>query len=791
MLHLKSYVGSVLLAALLLQGCGSSESENTTVTSKVSASVIQAENTIDAINEAFVGLDENSTQEEVDAATREAKLLASQPVSSTQTATQTAGLFSKITDKVKDKVKDGLVKVLDTKLGDKVTTAAFDVVLNSEGVTVVMLDLARKSETTSQIMINSMEADWGLAEKMCPMLRGSTEFGEKFTALAEERDIIGRFFFERIDANMYGCLTDAMLLSNNDAVHDGSVSHSTNAYMGLLMDRYANDYFITPTGSTAVRRADKFVSLLLNTGANATYDANTKTFTGHGDANELINEKFFYSLFKTPETTDSFVSAMDKVKSADAANGTNTLTMLMDNIFLGKPNGAGEADTIQGYLNIIAIGSGMYDGIYGEANAEGTRSGAYGFGAYSGAFIGFAGLIPSDRYMTYARAFMNAGYKYAEFHGINVWGTALDSATTVAQAAWDAYTAPTDVAATPSPARSAGLGLTGSDWYDDIFDLMLSAWSSVSLADLSSALLSSDQSVMAELTDQGNTAYSIFVDGRNADGSKNEAYMTTITNPNYIPSTQDGIENDNVYGIHGLIELAMQEDIFYVTCGSSATDITTSFENSLGYTCDNNVSYTMAHAKAAFTLPAFNELTWEFAYGTATNGAMAYYDNNVDANWLADLSSNELVREYFYPSAKNIYIPNWLLAVDWLSAPANFKNTNVAKTNFDFNAGYFDIYVTSINETLFHVTDENNVTTTGDIDLVTVAGTVKTIEISKVDMGNDDIIAVDEDGLDITGLNVYKIRAITPEDTQALMNYLSDLSDSALSAIGLDSSNTA
>ena len=132
-----------------------------------------------------------------------------------------------------------------------------------------------------------------------------------------------------------------------------------------------------------------------------------------------------------------------------------------------------------------------------------------------------------------------------------------------------------------------------------------------------------------------------------------------------------------------------------------------------------------------------------------------------------------------------------MLAVDWLSAPANFKNTNVAKTNFDFNAGYFDIYVTSINETLFHVTDENNVTTTGDIDLVTVAGTVKTIEISKVDMGNDDIIAVDEDGLDITGLNVYKIRAITPEDTQALMNYLSDLTDSALSAIGLDSSNTA
>ena len=832
MLHLKSYVGSIVLAALLLQGCGS-DTETTEVTPGVSAAVQQFNTATEALSSGELSAADqaqvlsdltlkiaslDATDSEVYAyisgviadnseVTNRADAYAALAIVMTnnETADLPSSLAGGFLSGITDKLKDGLVKVLDTSVGNKITSAAFDVVLNSTNVTVVMIDLARKSETTAQIMVDSMDADWSLAEKMCPMLRSDTEFGEKFTALAYERPTVGKFFFERIDATMYGCLTDAMLLSNDDAKkgeYSDPVKYSTNGYMGVLMNMYAEEYFVS-FGSGANKTTqkatvaedghkkgesvkyakndtsgnlatdDNFVNLLADTQAVVTYDGNS-TFTGHGDGNELINEKFFYSLFKTPGTTDSFVAAMEKLPQT-------TRNELMDSIFLGQSSMSDANDTMQGYLNIIAIGSAMYDGIYGVKDAEtGTRTGAYGFGAYTGAFIGFAGLIDSKDYMTYGRAFMNAGYQYAAMHGIDVWKGATDAA----QQAWNDYTAPTDnptvdanTTASTAPARSAGLGLTGSDWYDDVLDVMLNAWSNVSLTDVFTAFMDGNQSVLAELQDQGNTAYATFLDGRNADGSKNEAYATDITNPLTVT-------NDTVYGFHGLIELAMQEDIFYVNCGTRATDYYIG-----SYTCDNNASYTMDNAKAAFTLPAFADLTFAFAYNTAYDGAMGYYNNNVDANWVADLSTNTLIRDYFYPSADNVYIPSWLLAVDWLSAPANFSNTNVATTDFDFNAGYFDIYVTSTNAALFTVTDENNITTGGDIDLTVIAGLLKEIEVTKVDMGNDDIIAVDANGQTIDGLNVYKIRAITPEDTQAMMNALTALSDDALTAIGLDSSN--
>jgi hypothetical protein len=758
MLHLKSYVGSIVLASLLLQGCGSSSSSTDSgdTTNETSVSAIQTETAITSLSDTINSLDSTSTDGEIKAAFDDLKLQLSAPESTDSSTLQ--GVTSR--GLLTNSIGDVLTNALNSNLGDKVTGAAFDVVLNSEGVTVVMLDLARGSDTITDIMVNALEANWDLTTKMCPMLRTNTEFGEKFTALAEEKESVARFFFERIDSQMYGCLTDAMLLSNNDAVHDEGVAHSTNAYMGILMDRYATDYFITPDGNTSERRNDKFVSLLLDTGDIVDYNSTAKTFEGHGDANELTNEKFFYSLFKTPTTTDSFVNAMDKVD-------VTTRTMLMDNIFLGAQ--LDKNDTTQGYLNIISIGSAMYDGIYGVANSEGARSGGYGFGAYSGAFIGFAGLIPDGRFLTYGRAFMNAGYQYASFHSIDVWAGVADTI----QTAWNNYTAPTEaaevVAQSTTIARSAGLGLVSSDWYDDILDLMINAWSNVRLTDIGAALLDSDRSVMSELSDQGNRAYGTFVDGR--DENNQTVLDTKLTNGT--------VHNDTVYGLHGLIELAMQEDAYYLECGNRSTDyILTSTP-----TCENNASYTMDNAKAGFTLPSFADLTWSFAYGTAKNGAMTYYNNNVDAEWFADLSSNELIRQYFYPDAGNVYIPSWLLAVDWLKITNNYNNAEIAATDFNYNSGYFDIYVTS--------TNANILTAGSEIDLAQVVSIVKTIEITQINMGDDTIIAVDENGTSLAGLYVYKVRTVSPEDTQAVLTYLSNLGDSALAAIGLDSSNAA
>jgi len=804
MLHLKSYLGSIVLAGLLLQGCGGSSdsaeaaaSTGITTTEKftsytellAAASNEDKTQSISDLTLKIASLDvadsemytyissvvaqineiegvEDTTRGEAYAAIATAIVGAPEETSGAD-AGPSRSILGDITSVITDPIGDGLVSILDTSVGNAITSATFDVVLNSDGVTVVMIDAARASELMAEIMVDALEADWSLTEKMCPMLQENVEFGEKFTALAEESDIIGRFFFERIDANMYGCLTDAMLLSNNDAEHgiygepgDTSyVYHSTNAYMGLLMDRYATDYFIMPdTADTdyAKRRNDQFVSLLLDTGDVTTYDAETKTFTGHGDANELISEKFFYSLFKTPGTTNAFVSAMEKVEDADAVNNTETLTMLMDNIFLGTNPENDTVDTMQGHLNIISIGSAMYDGIYGEVSGADTRTGAYGFASYTGAFVGFAGLIPGDRYIPYGKAFINAGYEYANFHGISLWTGVSDSIKSI----WADEEVVVDGSA---PSRSAGLGIYESDWVGDITNLFSAAWGELNLVELWAAFTDDgDTTVLGEISDQTNAAIDTLIDGRNDNNES--VYPTTISNGT--------IYNDHVYGFHGLIELAIQEDVYFKECGNSSTRGILSSKT----VCENNTSYTMTDANASFQLPPFSDLTWSYAYGVAKDGA-ATYISNIDAVWIADLSTNELVREYFYPDANNTYIPSWILAIDWLTVPANYANSGVMTTDvqLDFNSGYVDVYTISDNPNLIE-----------NIDLSSVLG----VEMTKVGLGDDSIVVLSYDGT-YEGRYVYKIRVVSPENVEAVLAILGGYVDVALDYVGIDTSNAA
>lgn len=760
MLHLKSYVGSIVLAALLLQGCGSSSDETATQTND-STQDVQTAATITALSDTIGSLDGTEDDAEIKATFDELKLKLSAPESSTTaTAMQTAGLL--------DSVKDGLVNLLDSNLGNTVTSATFDVVLNSEGVTVVMLDLARGSHTITKIMIDALEADWSLTTKMIPMLQTNKEFGEKFAALAYEEPDMARFFFSRVDAPMYGALADAMLLSNDDAVHDESVEHSTTQYMGLLMSMYATEYFVPhksgankitdTTGSENIIYAqndvngnlatdDNFVNVLFDTKEVVTYDGNV-TFTGHGDGTELTNEKFFYALFKTPDSTNSFIAAMDQLPES-------TTVQLMDNIFLGINEFADTNDSTQGHLNIISIGSAMYDGIYGKDGST-----AYGLGNYTGAFFGFAGLIPANKFIPYGKAFISAGYQYAGFHGINVWSGVGQAAQTV----WNNYTtpdAPADENLAPSaPARTAGLGLVASPWYTDVKTLLITAYANFNItidwAALYSSLVDSDKSIVTEVTNQfqnlkddGGIALSTIIDGRDEDNAT--AYPTTITN-----SVLTADDNDVVYGFHGLIELAVREDM--VNTGISAD---------------------MAEAEGNFTLPLFGELTWSYAYGTAKDGVKAYVAN-IDADWIADLSTNTLVRDYFYPSADNVYIPSWMLAIDWLTVPSNYSNASIADLDFDFNSGYLDIYTLSTNGNLLN-----------EIDITVAAGVIKTVTMEKVLMGDDSIIVVGAADTNIDGLHVYKIRVVSPEDTEAVLAYLASLGNTALNAIGIDTSNTA
>ena len=804
----KHYAGSVLLAGLLLQGCSSTPEDDKLVveqtdnsaakTAKANANTLVAVALADTPDEAKLAIsaDNFETSDKAEAFIKDAlaKLVTAKTITQEEAdafaantdlnqffldnleKTEIFGVLPVMEETAQksvsrnalfDKIKNGLVDIMDSSLGGKVTGAAFELVLNSEGVTVFMLDLAYKSRTISEIMIDAIGANPSLMVKMCPMLQTNKEFGEKFTALAYDMSPVtkegapdmGEFFFAVVDAPMYGCLTDAMLLSSHDADHgeygdENYVQHSTTAYMGMLMARHAATFFITPgTESKDVKwgRTDAFSSLMFDTGVNVDYNASTNTFANHGDANELSNEQLFYALFKTPDATGSFIGAMNELN-------VTTQTMFMDKIFLGAEEGK-DTDTVQGYLNIISIGSAMYDGIFGEKNAEGVRVNEYGFGAYTGAFIDFAKLIPSDRYLAYGKGFMDAGFAYAEYNGISVWDEAVAAGTAAGQDLWDSYTTDSNAtvtASTNAPARSAGSGTLKSEWFADSMMVFASAWDNISFTNIYDAVMSDDNTLLGGLfkglNDEANVAYNTVLDGR--DANKVAMYPTTIINT--IAT------NDTVYGFHGLIQLAMREDIVNTQHA------------------ENNASYTMADAEAAFTLPLFADLTWSFAYTTATDGAIAYYNSFVNAGWLADLSTNELVREYFYPDADNVYIPSWLLAVDWLTLPDNFSNANIADTDFNFDAGFMDIYVASTNPNLI-----------ATLDLPQVSAPVKPITMEKIEMGSDSIIAVDENGQTLAGLYIYKVRVVSPQDTAAVLAYLSALGDDALAAIGIDSDNAA
>ena len=646
--------------------------------------------------------------------------------------------IKKVTNKIVDKAKDVVIDLADTKVGNKLTGAVFNLVLEDEGVTVFMLDQARNSETMTQIMIDALGNNWDLTKKMCPMLQENKEFGEKFAALAEERESMAKFFFENIDGRLYNCLGDAMLLSNDDSVHDSSVSHSTTEYMGILMDRYSN-FFVAPgsdsSNTSGYGRKDKFVGLMFDTGLPVVYDENTTTYLNHGDGNELANEKFFYALFKTPTSTDKFVSAMEKVDE-------NTRKILMDQIFLGEYNG--QQDTIQGAFNIIAIGSGMYEGIYGN----GTTSG-YGLSKYGPAFLGFAKLIPSDRYMAYAKAFVNAGFEYAQMHNIDVWANSTDFVKNT----WKNYISSdqSTIQTSSIGIQSAGRGTLDSEWTNDILTLVESAWDNVSLLSIGEALLSNDQSSLAVAQSEYSKFIGTIIDGTDDNGTKN--YPTIIET-----NLSGSVVTDTVYGFHGLIELAIQEDIANTVYNGN-----------------------IAQAKEDFVLPPFADLTWEFVYNSAADGISSYWDNQVNAAWLADLSDSSLIKEYFYTDAYALYVPNWMLAFDWLKLPNNVNNTQFADTNFNFQSGYVDVYIVSKNSDL-----------TSDVDLQNaISGLKNNVTFNKVDMGDDSIIAVDANGQNLDGLYVYKLRLISPEDVATVIDYLASLGSQGLAAVGLDTTHAA
>ena len=310
-----------------------------------------------------------------------------------------------VEDKIIDPIKDAVVDAIDdNKILSELTNQAFILMLKSGTATKEALRLAIKSDTVMEIMIVAMDDHWNLAEQMQPLLENDVNFGHLFMDLAMAHPVLdsegvehlpmAEFLFSRIDAPMYKSLTIAMTNSRKD-INNGSAGKVTSVLSALMARPEMTKFFQVPDN--------------LNYTDGQTYQAFSKLlFTNgtpeiHGDGAELANERFFYEMFATPESTGNFITAMQGVDVV-------TRTALMNQIFLGENETLENDDEAQGDRNIYAVTGGM---------AYGLGEGAVNFDAYQDHFLGFAGLITEGDYLDvaynggrYALAFGGAAYNY-------------------------------------------------------------------------------------------------------------------------------------------------------------------------------------------------------------------------------------------------------------------------------------------------------------------------------------------------------------------------------------------
>ena len=618
-------------------------------------------------------------------------------------------------------LKDSVNKLAATQTGQDLGGAAFDVVLDSEGVTVTMLDMARDSRTVTNSMIDILgdKENWDeITPKMYPMLQTNTEFGEKFAALAYEMNpetqegapAMGRFFFSMTDRGMYGALADAMVLSDNNDVHDESVEYSTTGYMGQLMIRHAKEFFIAPNSGTqadlntasgeSYGSTDAFSNLMFDTGDIISTDENGKE-VGHGDASELQNERFFYAMFRTPSSTNDFVTAMQELD-------TPTVTMFMDQIFLGRSNETNASeDTIQGYYNIASIAGAMNEGVN-----------TYSFESYSDAFLGFFKLVnDSDRLYEYSVAFLNAGYHYAGFNIEEIWAN---------------YNSETPILPSPneSKQRALGQGTIDTSWSGVLYGCSADGWDRLDIWD----------SVTGVFSDEASSEESGAMD----------VFSTCM---------------------HDEIQLAVREDMVN--------------DSKL----DNNAStdITIEEAGELFTLPNFNDISFEYVYTGAYDRAALhtsfFYSDTIDdlSAWWSDFSIiDSATGAYEYTTGfvfgtdeeRWAYFPNWLANTQWLDLQEYYETSN-SSIDVDFSSGVVDFYILS---------EDANLTQT-------VAGlneTMVRVESDDVPLSVRNDLNLDEmQPEDITRYYVYKV---TITDTMGLDEMLAALKD-YIAAFGADTTN--
>lgn len=542
-------------------------------------------------------------------------------------ARQTNGLLDPITDAVTSTLSGAIVDVVNVDAVNNVAGDAFSLVLQNEGLTVTMLDLAIDSKTVAQVMVDVMKDNWDLTEPMVPMITNpeNTEFAEKFTYLAGIHDhIIANFVFKYIDSTMYDAITKAMTvpsttgdMENTNLVPEYSGSHKVTSNMGKLMADLGVNYFVKPDDSYQIVRSDMpelyagddaFARLML--------DVN----------NGAINERLFYSLFSESKMTADFVTTMQQVKAQDEA----TATFFMDNIFLGGEfdnlANVSDADKNQSMRNISTVAMAMFDGYKAE-----------GLAPYSGSFVGFAGLVPFDRFKPYARAFGTAGYQYMKVNGLDIPGGSIGQ--------WIAdkfFPSETEVAAAENLAAARGTNSVLTDTLE---------WIKTQFASYAEWL-------------SGATTYLL-----------NNSFGQTIAAAfdEFVGSIKDGMDAayaSAVDKVHDFVEAKIQ----VVIADQNYT---------LPAFSDMNLS--IAYMKSVVKTTALDiidnpEAIHTFSENARVQGVYAYVNEA--------LATNKFLA----------YIPTWMTRLDWIELPASVDG--MPNIQLSFSTGSADIYILSDNASL-------------------------------------------------------------------------------------------
>ena len=518
-----------------------------------------------------------------------------------------SGVTDPITDALLDPVKDGLVDIIALDPVTDLTADAFKLVLQSGSITTLMLDMAIDSETITDIMVEVMVDNWDLTEPMIPMMldpENDYEFTRKFLQLAvAHHQQIGTMTFSYINLPLYDAITKVM-----------AVSPKVNSMMGETMVLIGANHFVKPDASHTIVRADQ-PALYAGTDAFARLMLDP--------ANGIVNERMFYSLFAKSDTTAAFVKTMQQVKNNDAT----VSTFFMDNIFLG-----GELDAVatlddahkdQAMKNIYAVAKAMLDGNKIE-----------GVSAYSASFIGFAGLVPFDRYVPYGKAFGTAGYFYAKANGLSIPGGTIGN--------WLANTFFNDgsaeaVEASTAPARQA-LSITAlTDLIANLKDFFLGAFDSLgSVTDFitNNSIGQAIGKAFDALLQSGTVAVDAFV-----------AELTLKAHDQIETKIQVIIKDAN-YTLPPFDNLSLN----YITTVAKTT------------------------AKGIMDDPATIR---QFTENARVQEVYAYVNTKLETNTILG------------------YIPNWMTKLDYLELPANIDAK--PKPIINFKSGSADIYILSDN----------------------------------------------------------------------------------------------